>query len=125
MDNNSEEEYYWTEIQPVHTHPPTNIVSDKINFDSWNNLAKRADAAELPPSCPHHYFVAANQRGDSVRNFIGRDLVVFRSDSPNLFIPTPQHNKGIQCRFGMRGVIAEVHYDGGRNSIAVLCGSKR
>lgn len=32
---------------------------------------------------------------------------------------------GIQCRFGMRGVIAECHYDSGRNSVAVLKGAKR
>ena len=32
---------------------------------------------------------------------------------------------GIQCRFGMRGVIAESHYDSGRNSIAMIRGSKR
>ena len=34
-------------------------------------------------------------------------------------------NKGIQCRFGMRGVIAEAHYDGGRNMVAMLKGAKR
>ena len=34
-------------------------------------------------------------------------------------------NKGIQCRFGMKGVIAEAHYDGGRNMVAMLKGAKR
>ena len=31
----------------------------------------------------------------------------------------------MQCRFGMRGIIAETHYDGGRNSVAMIRGSKR
>ena len=30
--------------------------------------------------------------------------------------------QGINCRFGNRGVIAEAHYDGGRNFIAMLKG---
>ena len=34
-------------------------------------------------------------------------------------------NKGIQCRFGMRGVIAESHYDSGRNMVAMFKGAKR
>jgi oxalate decarboxylase/phosphoglucose isomerase-like protein (cupin superfamily) len=34
-------------------------------------------------------------------------------------------NKGIQCRFGMRGIIAESHYDSGRNMVAMLKGEKR
>lgn len=35
------------------------------------------------------------------------------------------HIAGTQCRFGMRGVIAESHFDSGRNAIAVIRGSKR
>jgi ribosomal protein L16 Arg81 hydroxylase len=31
----------------------------------------------------------------------------------------------IHCRFGMKGVIAENHFDGSRNSIVVLGGSRR
>jgi hypothetical protein len=34
-------------------------------------------------------------------------------------------NKGIQCRFGMRGVVAASHYDGGRNMVAMIRGTKR
>lgn len=32
---------------------------------------------------------------------------------------------GIHCRFGMKGVIAENHFDGGRNAIVLLGGSRR
>lgn len=38
----------------------------------------------------------------------------------NFFITDVKANKGIQCRFGMRGIIAEAHYDSGRNMIAML-----
>ena len=37
----------------------------------------------------------------------------------------PAENKGINCRFGMKGVAATAHYDGGRNFIAMLRGRKR
>jgi hypothetical protein len=37
----------------------------------------------------------------------------------------PPKQKGIQCRFGERGVTAATHYDGGRNMIAMISGAKR
>lgn len=33
--------------------------------------------------------------------------------------------QGILCRFGMAGIIAESHYDAGRNFIAMINGTKR
>jgi ribosomal protein L16 Arg81 hydroxylase len=40
-------------------------------------------------------------------------------------MPEPKKQKGIHCRFGMKGVIAENHFDGSRNSIALLGGERR
>ena len=37
----------------------------------------------------------------------------------------PRAFKGINCRIGMRGVAQTAHYDGKRNWISVLRGSKR
>ena len=37
----------------------------------------------------------------------------------------PSEQRGIHCRFGMTGILAESHYDVGRNSIAMLRGRKR
>ena len=45
---------------------------------------------------------------------------------PTLFIPFPSEDwKGINCRFGMRGIVQTAHYDGHRNMIAMVRGSKR
>jgi hypothetical protein len=41
------------------------------------------------------------------------------------FIDNLRGNKGIQCRFGMRGIISEAHYDTGRNMNAQIRGYKR
>ena len=40
--------------------------------------------------------------------------------APINFLPAP-----FRSGFGMKGVIAEAHYDGGRNMVAVLKGAKR
>lgn len=45
--------------------------------------------------------------------------------SPSFFVKTPKYQRGIHCRFGMAGIIAEAHYDGGRNFIAMVKGKKR
>ena len=37
----------------------------------------------------------------------------------------PESQKGIQCRFGERGVVAATHYDNGRNMVGMITGAKR
>ena len=37
----------------------------------------------------------------------------------------PSQQKGIHCRFGMKGVIAENHFDGSRNQVVILGGERR
>jgi ribosomal protein L16 Arg81 hydroxylase len=37
----------------------------------------------------------------------------------------PHQQRGINCRFGMKGVIAELHYDQSRNFIVVMNGQRR
>lgn len=36
-----------------------------------------------------------------------------------------EYQHGLHCRFGMRGVIAENHFDSSRNAIVLLGGSRR
>lgn len=49
-----------------------------------------------------------------------------RDDNRNeLYLGNPKEQMGIHCRFGMKGVIAENHFDAGRNSIALLGGRRR
>jgi len=43
----------------------------------------------------------------------------------NFFVFHIQEQKGIQCRFGERGVTAATHFDAGQNMIAMLTGAKR
>ena len=57
--------------------------------------------------------------------FIERDLKIFRRFKKSWFIIRPSQYRGIHCRFGQPGIVAEAHYDGGRNMIAMLKGHKR
>jgi ribosomal protein L16 Arg81 hydroxylase len=51
--------------------------------------------------------------------------LTFFQPKESLYIVEPNAQKGIHCRFGMKGVIAENHFDGSRNMIVVLGGERR
>ena len=94
--------------------------------------AKDADAIGLGAEDEHFYLMTGVEAGRLVaRNpsrlgqFVSSDLSMFSTTKNNFFITNVGANKGIQCRFGMKGVIAEAHYDGGRNMVAMLKGAKR
>ena len=53
------------------------------------------------------------------------DEMPFFQPNESLYVVEPTEQKGIHCRFGMDGVIAENHFDGSRNSIVLLKGQRR
>lgn len=78
--------------------PPTRVVSKDLTFDTWSEKAEQAEISKLSTDSTHYYFMTGSQRSDNDRNFVYRDLSVFRSDDANLFIPTPEKNKGMKTR---------------------------
>ncbi|KAJ1448826.1 cupin-like domain-containing protein [Pelagophyceae sp. CCMP2097] len=127
---------YWTHKSNVQRKfpgwkSPTQILSG-TKFKTWLGWAKAADASRAGPDAPHHYLMMgtaplSEQLRRTSDHFVTRDLPMFvpREAKGNFFVTRPSANKGVQCRFGMRGVIAEAHYDGGRNMVAMLKGAKR
>lgn len=103
--------------------PPTERI--KLSFTDWLEKAKEADRQKLGNSSVHYYFMFGTGKTSKGTTFLDRDIASFSSDKENFFVFRPELNKGIQCRFGMRGVIAESHYDGGRNMVAMIRGTKR
>jgi hypothetical protein len=103
--------------------PPTKIVD--MSFPKWLTIAKHADEHKVANDTTHYYFMTSALTGDKGQTFIARDLNLFSTSSNNFFITNVNANKGIQCRFAMRGIIAEAHYDSGRNMVAMLKGAKR
>lgn len=117
---------YWTKRNMKDYTPPTEII--EMTFDEWLLKAIYADEKKISNATEHYYFMAGSPPIYYDKNpdsFIYQDLKLFQATQNNFFVFDYKKNKGIQCRFGMRGVIAEAHYDSGRNMVAMLRGAKR
>jgi hypothetical protein len=95
---------------------PTEVFQN-VKFQDWLQLAHYADDVRLSSEQPHYYFLANDGVGREGRNFISRDLPLFSTRIPNLFVTDVNANKAIGCRFSTRGVISEDHYDNGKVSL--------
>lgn len=108
--------------------PPTR--NNDFTFATWAKHARYADATQLSSNRPHFYWQAGIPREERFqkeesRSFISRHLPCFSSIEPNVMCPEPSEAKGIQCRFGERGITAANHFDAGQNMIAMISGAKR
>jgi len=108
--------------------PP--IRNTNMTYSEWAEHARYADAVGLKGDQPHYYWqagVPAEERHHERerQTFITKDMPLFSTTEDNFFVFEVESQKGIQCRFGERGVTAATHYDGGRNMVAMLQGAKR
>lgn len=108
--------------------PP--VRNNDWSFEKWSNHSKYADSVRLSFDQPHFYWQAGVDREERKKpqsewSFISRDLPSFSSPTETFFVFNPEEQKGIQCRFGERGVVAATHYDGGRNCVGMITGAKR
>lgn len=108
--------------------PPTQDVD--FTFAKWAKHARYADAVRLAPNEVHYYWQAGASSSERTADksswtMISHDLPSFSDPEPTFFSFNPKESKGIQCRFGERGVTAATHYDGGRNMVAMITGAKR
>jgi hypothetical protein len=108
---------------------PTRNIQD-WNYTTWSQHAIYADAVRLSHDKPHFYWqsgVPPEERFQSSKHwsFISRDLPIFSTPKENFFVFHVEEQKGIQCRFGERGVVAATHFDSGRNMVAMINGAKR
>ena len=61
-------------------------------------------------------------------DFVYDDMPFFNPQLPDqsaLYLVQPSKQRGIQCRFGAKGLVAENHFDNERNFIAILGGERR
>lgn len=106
-------------------------VEDKKSNDG-NGDDQNGDDDVAAPGKDHWYFRLIGcgltgqdgscDKGSSEYLF---DELPFFQPVNNLYLSNGAQQKGIHCRFGMKGVIAENHFDGSRNAIALLGGSRR
>jgi hypothetical protein len=97
---------------------PTDIV--QVTYAEWLKFAV-ANQNKTMAERDHRYFRVSSE---SRNQLLFKELPFF-APQKSLFIVDPAGQRGIHCRFGMRSVIAEAHFDGGRNSIVLFGGMRR
>ncbi|CAM9475527.1 unnamed protein product, partial [Laminaria digitata] len=98
--------------------PPTDSVN--LSYRQWLELAKTRGKGHGE----HWYF----RVGDANNKAVLKEMEIFqkpKNNKGNIFLVEPQGQRGIHCRFGMPGVIAEAHFDGSRNMVAMISGVRR
>lgn len=109
--------------------PPTEI--QRIKYEDWLAHANVTDD-KLGPDKPHWYYRligcgTLSKDCDKIPSeFLFDELTFFQPTLENpLYMVKPDQQQGIHCRFGMKGVTAENHFDGSRNVISLLGGERR
>ncbi|KAH8099186.1 tRNA-Phe hydroxylase [Aureococcus anophagefferens] len=90
---------------------PTENV--QMRYADW--LAYARNAYNTTVLEDHYYFRV------SPPDMTPKDVPIFSRDDP-LFMPKFKESKGVHCRFGYAGIIAEAHFDGSRNMVVELGG---
>ena len=104
-------------------HPP--MRWDRLTFEQWLRHANVPDAQSAPDK-PHWYFRMDWKRHKRTHTqWVYDDLEPVFGVHKSDFIVDPHGHRGINCRAGMRGVLAEAHFDSSRNFIVMLKGAKR
>jgi hypothetical protein len=98
--------------------PPTGEI--QVSFEEWLKVAVKGQNLTNEER-QHQYFRVSSDMGNP---FIFDELPFFKPKK-SFFIVEPRQQQGIHCRFGMKGVIAEAHFDGSRNMIAQMAGLRR
>ena len=106
---------YWknTNEHEKNWKPPTEFI--QMGFKDWVDKAT-VDESKISAESPHWYYrissapaqISSKFRETSKRptnHFLYDELTFFRP-TPNLYMVDPEDERGMNCRFGMKGVIA-------------------
>lgn len=107
-------------IRPLNWTEPTSF--SKITYDDWLYKALIVDEQYEGT----HWYLRVDS---DLSKFPEEELPMLHQDSAppggNIWLPNPKLYRGIHCRFGMRGVLAEGHFDSSRNMVAMVAGKRR
>ena len=111
--------------KPVGWEPPTEDVD--LSFADWYRKAMALEK-EADPVHAEHFYLRLNGVPDGKGAFLYNELPFFLpipAAEGSIFMVEPNMARGINCRLGSKGIIAEMHYDSSRNFILLLGGQKR
>jgi hypothetical protein len=104
--------------------PPTEDVD--ISFKEWHEKAMALENPSVDVAHTEHYYFRLNGIFGGTNDYLYDELPFFNPrHRSEVFMVDPEDARGINCRFGSRGIIAESHYDESRNFILMLRGQKR
>mmetsp|Transcript_14614 Transcript_14614/g.40616 ORF Transcript_14614/g.40616 Transcript_14614/m.40616 type:complete len:480 (-) Transcript_14614:161-1600(-) len=109
---------------PPGWEPPTEDV--KLSFPDWYKKARALE--DDPESSPttEHFYLRLNAAWNNAAEWVFDELPFFNPTIQNdIFMVDTSDARGINCRLGSRGTIAEAHYDMSRNFILIMHGQKR
>jgi hypothetical protein len=97
------------------------------SYMRWLDEAQKAEQAKADGvpvrQQSHAYLYVADDRNRRIRQ---EELTIFHRDkNGSLFVADPAGPRLIECRFAMRGIVTEGHYDGERNMAGVVSGLRR
>ena len=119
---------YWKERAGMHLpkdwKPPTENV--ELTFEDWYEKALEVEKDKDPVNADHWYFrLNGAFQSKSTNDYLYDELPIFRFENDSFFMVNHKEARGINCRLGQKGTIAETHYDYSRNFILILGGAKR
>lgn len=121
--NHGANHFMYTSGRPTEKPPPIKHV--RLTWDEWLTKVKEGDDKAVEAHDSRFYFrFSAPSASDGLSGWLFDELTFFQP-KPSLFLREPRGQRGIHCRFGMRGVIAEAHWDGSRNMIGQFHGRRR
>ena len=105
----------WT--QPTH--------EEDYTFEEFLKVAVSGHNVELEKRKHVYFRVTAMNRERGDNSWLFDELPFFKPVNQSLFMVDPTKQQGIHCRFGMNSLIAEDHYDGSLNFVAMVSGLRR
>jgi len=107
------------QIVPPDWAPPTKNV--ELSFAEWYDHAAEIEKLSPEEQVQHeHWYFRLNADYLRVNNYLYDEFPMFVPDlnhPDEIFMSVPEEARGINCRAGMQGVIAESHFDSSRNWI--------
>ena len=100
--------------------PPTDLTS--LTYEEWLRKAQTLTSDEVDHD---RWYFRLNGLYQGAHHYLYNELPLFRPVENSFFMVERSEERGINCRFGMKGVIAETHFDSSRNFIALMGGQRR
>lgn len=113
---------YWRSRShlPLGWSPPTDETT--LTFDDWLQKAQTLTTDQVNHD---RWYFRLNADYKRTHHYLYDELPLFTPTLNNFFMVDSSQERGINCRFGMTGVMAETHFDSSRNFVALMGGQRR